>query len=62
MSSGLVNVMININKPFEYKGVKVNVIYRADGKTLTKAGDVCEILGYLKEAGIKAVQRHVPKT
>ena len=37
------------------------VIYRADGKTLTKAGDVCEILGYSKEVGIKAVQRHVPK-
>ena len=57
----MVNVLSNINKPFEYKGVKVNVIYREDGKILTKASDVCEILGNSKEAGLKAVQRQVPK-
>ena len=60
-SSAIVNVLSNINKPFEYKGIKVNVIYREDGKSLTRARDVCDILGLNKKDSMKALDRHVPR-
>ena len=60
-SSAMVNVLSNINKPFEYKGIKVNVIYRTDGKSLTRARDVCDILGLNKKDSMNALDRHVPR-
>ena len=56
-----VSVHKSIIQQFSFEGKSIRSVYVENSGTCLVAGDVWEAIGYNKENGKKAIQRHVPK-